>query len=126
MIYHLVTSLEARVSHLSDRVLLMERLLGRDDRGVRGEREVDAREADRMERVRDRDMTQQKPNLRNEVSLELIKIDVQGTVKAKAGSNRADDLGNQAVEMLVAGTRNIEIATTDVIHSLVVNQKSTI
>ena len=61
MIYHLVTSLEARISHLSDRILLVERLLSGDDRGVRGEREVDTREAGRIERVRDRDMTQQNP-----------------------------------------------------------------
>ncbi len=52
--YHLITSLEARVSHLSDRVLLMECLLDRDDRGVRGEREVDTRETDGTGRVRDR------------------------------------------------------------------------
>ena len=42
---HLVTGLEAGESHVRNRVLLMVSLLGRDDRGEGGEREVNTREA---------------------------------------------------------------------------------
>ena len=42
---HLVTRLEARESHVGDRVLLVVGLLGGDDGGEGGEREVDTREA---------------------------------------------------------------------------------
>ena len=41
---HLVASLEARESHIRDRVLLMMSLLGGDDRSEGGKREVDTGE----------------------------------------------------------------------------------
>jgi hypothetical protein len=42
---HLVAVLEAGESHLRNRVLFMSGLLGRYNRCISGEREVDAREA---------------------------------------------------------------------------------
>jgi hypothetical protein len=64
--------------------------------------------------------------VRNQVSLELIKIDVQGTVETKRRSDRADNLSNQAVEMLEIRTRDIQVATADIVDGFVVDQESTV
>lgn len=55
---HLVASLEAREGHVRHRVLLVVRLLRRDDRRKGGKREVNARE-------------------RHQVGLELVQVDVE-------------------------------------------------
>ena len=61
-----------------------------------------------------------------QVGLELSQVDVEGAIKAEAGSNRADNLGNQAVKMLEAGARNVKVTTADIVHSLVIYQEGTI
>jgi hypothetical protein len=64
--------------------------------------------------------------VRHQVGLELVQIDIERSVKAKTGGDGADDLGNQAVEMLVAGTRDVKVAMADVIHGFVVNEESAV
>jgi hypothetical protein len=82
--------------------------LGRgDDRGVADERVVNSR-------------------VGNQVGLELVEIDVEGTVKSERGGDGADNLGNEAVQVLVRGSRNIEVATADVVNSLVIDEESTV
>lgn len=49
-----------------------------DDRGVADERVVNSR-------------------VGNQVGLELVEIDVEGTVKSERGCDGADNLGNEAV-----------------------------
>jgi hypothetical protein len=78
--------------------------LGRYDRRVADERVVNAR-------------------VWHKVGLELVQVDIEGSVKAQTGGNGADDLSNQAVQMLVVGTGDIQAATADVIDSLVVNKE---
>jgi hypothetical protein len=78
-----------------------------NDGSVRDQRVVDTREG-------------------NQVSLELVQIDVQGTVEAQTGGDGADNLGNKAVQVVEAGTGNIQVATADIVHGLIVNQESTV
>jgi hypothetical protein len=62
----------------------------------------------------------------DQVRLEFVQIDVKGTIKSKTRSNRADNLGDQAVEMFITGTRDIQITTTDIIDSFIIDQKGTV
>lgn len=66
---HLVMRLEAGHGDLVDRVGLVGSLGGRHDRGISNEREVDT-------------------GIGDEVSLELIEIDVQGAVEAERSRDR--------------------------------------
>lgn len=59
----------------------------------------------------------------DQVSLEFVQIHVQGTVEAETGGNRADHLGDQTIQVLIAGTRNIKVAAANVIDSFVVDQE---
>lgn len=83
---------------------LVSALGSRDDRGIADERVVDAR-------------------VGHEVGLELVEIDVEGTVEAQRRRNGADDLCNQAVEVLVAGARDVQVAAADVVDGLVVDEE---
>ena len=69
---HLVVGLEAGGGDLHDRVGLVSGLGGGDDGGVGNEREVNA-------------------GVRDQVGLELVQVDVQGTVEAERGSDGRDD-----------------------------------
>lgn len=62
----------------------------------------------------------------DEVGLELVQIDVEGTVEAEGGRDGADDLRDQTVKVLVGRPGDIEVAAADVIDSLVVDQECTI
>ena len=99
---HLVGRLEAHVGDLGDRELLVVGLLGRDDRGVGREREVDAR-------------------VRHQVGLELGEVDVEGTVEPERRGHRRGDLGDEPVEVGVGRALDVEVATADVVDGLVVN-----
>jgi hypothetical protein len=82
-------------------------LLSRDDRRIADERVVNTR-------------------VWHQVGLELVQIDVESPVEAQAGGDGADDLSNQAVEMFVVGTGDIQVATANVVHSFVVNEERAI
>merc|ERR1719472_261023 len=90
-----------RVRDLGDGELLVVRLLGRDDRRVRGEHEVDAR-------------------VRHEVRLELRDVDVEGAIEAERRRERRGHLGEEAVEVRVRRALDVEVATADVVEGLVV------
>jgi hypothetical protein len=62
----------------------------------------------------------------DQVGLELVQVDVQGTVEAKRRGDGADDLSNQAVEMLVRGAGDVKVSPADVVDGLVVDKESTI
>src|SRR5262249_40071895 len=85
----------------------MSTLRGRNDRGIADERVVDAR-------------------VGHKVGLELVEIDVEGTVKSERRCNGADDLGDQTVEMLVRRPRNVQVTAAYVIDSLVIHQEGTV
>jgi hypothetical protein len=82
-------------------------LSSRKNRGVSDEREMDT-------------------GVRNQVSLELIEIDIERTIESQGGSNRRDNLGNQSVEVFKRRTGNVERLAANVIDCLVVNHKSTV
>ena len=85
----------------------MVSLGSRENRGVGDEREMNT-------------------GVRNQVSLELIEINIERTVESQGGSNRRDDLGNQSVEVLKRRTGNVERLAANVIDRLVVNHESTV
>ena len=58
---------------------------------------------------------------RDQVGLEFIQIDVERAVKAEGGSNRRDNLGNQAIEIGETGRNNAELLLADVVDSLIIN-----
>ena len=62
----------------------------------------------------------------DQVGLELVQIDVKSTIKTQAGGNRADNLSDEAIKMLVVWSGDIKIATADVIYCFVVNQECTV
>ena len=73
-----------------DRELLVVRLLGRDDRLVRREHEVDAR-------------------VRHEVGLELGDVGVERAVEAERRRERPADLRDEAVEVRVRRALDVEV-----------------
>merc|ERR1711877_86856 len=103
----LVGRLEAGVGDLSNRELLMVSLLSGDDRGVGGQGEVDTW-------------------VGHQVGLELSQIDVEGTIEAEGGSDGADDLGDQTVQVGVGWALNVEVTTADIVDGLVVNHEGAV
>ena len=85
---HLVGRLKAGVGDLGNRQLLVVGLLGGDDRGVGGQREVNSWVGD-------------------QVGLELGQVDVEGAVKSQRGRDRAHDLSNKSVQIGVCWTLNV-------------------
>lgn len=60
---------------------------------------------------------------RNKICLEFIKIDVQGTSKAKRNRDRRDNLGNQSIQIVEAWLGNPEVLFADPEDRFVVNLK---
>lgn len=79
----------------------------RDDRRVADEGVVDTRVGDK-------------------VGLELVQIDVERTIEPERRRDRADDLRDQAVEVLVGRPGDVEVAPADVVDGLVVHQEGTV
>lgn len=104
---HLVVGLEAGLGDLVDRVGLVRGLVGGDHRRVGDEREVNT-------------------GVGHQVSLELVQIHIQGAVEAQGGGDGRNDLGDQAVQVLVAGALDSKVAAADVIDSLVVNHEAAV
>ena len=104
---HLVGRLEAGVCDLTDRELLVVGLLGRDDRSVSDQREVDTR-------------------VRHQVGLELCQVDVQGAVETQRGRDGGDDLADQPVQVGVGRALDVEVAAADVVDGLVVDHEGAV
>ena len=83
---------------------LMSTLGSRDDRGIADQGVVDT-------------------GVRHQVGLELVQVDVQSTIETQRRGDRADDLGDKTVQVLIVGTRNVQVTAADVVHSLVVDQE---
>ena len=97
--------LKGGVGDLCHGQLLVVRLLSRDDWRVGGEHEVDA-------------------GVGHQVGLELGNVHVEGTIETEGGGQGGDDLGDEAVQVGVGGTLDVEGAPADVVHSLVVKHDS--
>ena len=63
-------------------------------------------------------------NSRDKISLELVQIDVEGSVKAQGRSDGRDNLRNQSVQVSEAGLGHVEAVLADVIDSLIVHLNS--
>ena len=59
-----------------------------------------------------------------QVGLELSDVGIEGTIESERGSQRGDNLGHDAVEVGVGWALDVEAATADVVHSLVIEQDS--
>jgi hypothetical protein len=104
---HLVVGLEARHGDLIDGVGLVGSLVGGDDGSVGNEREVDT-------------------GVGHQVGLEFVQINIEGTIETQGGGDRRDDLSDQAVQVLIAGALNAEVAAADVVDGLVVNHEAAV
>jgi hypothetical protein len=104
---HLVVGLEALEGQVVDLETLVRAAVAGHNRGVGDQRVVNTR-------------------IRDQVGLELVQIHVQSAVEPETGGYGADHLSDQAVQMLVAGTRNIKVATANVIDGFVVDQESAV
>ena len=99
-----IRTLEGKVVDLE---ALVRGLLARDDWRIADQRVVNTR-------------------IRHQVGLELVQVDIQGTIETQAGGDGAHNLGNEAVEMLIIRAWDIKVATADVIHGLVINQEGAV
>ena len=106
-LHHLVGRLEAGVGDFSNTELLMVGLLGRDDRCIGDQGEVDTR-------------------VGHQVGLELCQIHIQSSVKAKRGSDGGDNLADQTVEVGVGWTLDVQVATADVVDGFIVDHEGTV
>jgi hypothetical protein len=53
--------------------------------------------------------------------MELSDIDVQGTIETERSSQRRDNLSDQSVQVGISRTLDIQVTTTDIIESLVID-----
>jgi len=104
---HHVGGLEGGVGDLGNRELLVVSLLSGNDGGVGREHEVDTGVGD-------------------QVGLELGNIDIEGTIESEGGSQGGDNLSDEAVQVGVGGSLNIEGSAADIVDSLVVEDNSDI
>merc|ERR1719183_321679 len=93
--------LEDRHCDLSNAELLMVGLLSGDDRRIARQHKVDAR-------------------VGHQISLALRNTNAQPTAEPQRSRERGDDLRQQAVQVGVGGTLDVEVAAADVIERLVV------
>jgi len=56
--------------------------------------------------------------VRHQIRLELGNVHVQGSVEPEGSCEGRDDLRNEAVEVGVCGTLDVEVATADVVAVL--------
>ena len=104
---HLVVWLEAGHGDLLDGVGLVGCLGCGDNWGVGDEREMDT-------------------GVWHQVGLELVEIDVEGAVEAEGGGDGGDDLGDQAVQVLVVGSLESEVTSADVVDGLVIDHEGAV
>ncbi len=63
-------------------------------------------------------------NSRDKVGLELVQVDVEGTVKAQRRCDGRDNLRNQPVQVREAGLGDVEAMLADVVDSLIIHLNS--
>lgn len=59
----------------------------------------------------------------NQVCLELVQIHIQSAIKPQRARDAGDNLRDQTVQMLKAWSWDIQVATADIIYSLIVNKE---
>ena len=66
------------------------------------------------------------PGVWHQIGLELVEVNIKGTIKTKRGSNGRDNLTNQTIQIGVSWPLNIQVTTANIVNGLVVNHESTI
>jgi hypothetical protein len=64
--------------------------------------------------------------VRNQVGLELVQVDVQGTVESQRTRNRAHYLSNQTVEVLEGRAGDVKVTAADIVDGFVVNEEGAV
>ena len=62
----------------------------------------------------------------DQVSLELVQVDVEGAVETEGGGDGGDDLADESVQVVVRWSVNAEVLLTDVIDGLVINHEGAV
>lgn len=94
--------------------------LGRQKGSVGGQGEMDTRETIQEYEPLSSRATHRK-HLRDKIGLELVQIDVQGTIETQRSGDGGDDLGDQPVQVGETGRHNTEFRLADVVNGLIVN-----
>jgi hypothetical protein len=93
---HHAVWVENSVGDFSDRKHFVEGLFTRNDGSIRSQHKVDSW-------------------VSHQGGLEVVQIDIEGTLETKAGSQGRSDLGDQSVQVLVRRTLNVQVATAHVV-----------
>ena len=105
--HHLVGWLEAGVGDLRHGELLMVSLLGRDDWGIGGQREMDTW-------------------VWHQVGLEFSDVDVESTIESQGSGDGADDLTDEPVQVGVGWSLDVQVTAADVVDGLVVDHEGAV
>uniref|UniRef100_A0A8C0DS39 Tubulin alpha 1a n=1 Tax=Balaenoptera musculus TaxID=9771 RepID=A0A8C0DS39_BALMU len=91
--HHLVGRLKASIGDLCYSKLFMVGFLSRDNRGICGQREVDA-------------------GIGHQIGLEFCQINIQGSIKPQGSGDGGHNLAHEAVKISVCWALNIEIVSS--------------
>ena len=100
-LHHLIDRLKTRIGDLSNRQLLMVRLLSGDDWCVSSQWEVNTWVGD-------------------QIGLELSEINVESTIETERGRKGTDDLSDETVQVGVGRLGDVQVLTADVVQRFVV------
>ena len=61
---------------------------------------------------------------RNQVGLELVQVDIEGTIETQGSSDRGDNLSDETVEVGEARGCDVEALLADIVDSFVIDLDS--
>ena len=93
--------------------------IDRNDGCKGGEREMNARETNVKDEWHSRVVKNH--NLRNQVGLELVQINIERAIKTEGSRDRRNDLRDESVEVGKAGRRDAQVLLADFVNSLVID-----
>ena len=66
------------------------------------------------------------PGVWHQIGLELVEVNIKGTIKTERSGNGWNNLTNQTIQIGISWPLNIQITTANIVDGLVVNHESTI
>merc|ERR1719443_695549 len=106
-LHHRVHWLKAGVGNLSHGELFVVSLFSRDDRSVGDKRKMD-------------------PGIRHQVCLELVEVNIEGSIESKRSGDGRDNLRDEAIEVCVRGPLDVQVPPANVVDGLVVHHEGTV
>lgn len=100
-------------------------LLCRNDGCEGGKREVNTRETTQVQSERHQVKPPNGKDIRNQVGLELVQVNVERTVEAKRGSDGRNNLSNQPVQVCEAWGGDAKVLLADIVDGLIVDLENT-